>query len=121
MKSKTLIWLVVILAVLALGGLAAYLWPKLNISVERPYVAVYMQTGDLYFGRISYFPRLALKDVYVLQSANPTDPTQPNLQIVPMRKTVWGPDRLILNYDQIVFIGKVGASSQVMQAINQSR
>ncbi len=121
MKSKILIWFVGIVAVLAIVGIGIYLWPKLNISIERPYVAVYMETGDLYFGRISYFPRLALKDVYVLQSANPPYPGQPNLQIVPMRNTVWGPDRLILNYDQIVFIGKVGTDSQVMQAINQSR
>ncbi|MBI2010905.1 MAG: hypothetical protein HYS89_01585 [Candidatus Colwellbacteria bacterium] len=121
MKSKNLVLVVLALVVLVLVGLGAYLWPKLNVSVERPYVAVYMQTGDLYFGRISYFPRLALRDVYVLQGTGATDPTQPSLQIVPMSSTVWGPDRLVLNYDQVVFIGKVGADSQVMQAINQGR
>jgi len=39
---------------------------KLN-AIENPYYAVYLQTGDMYFGKLSRFPKLTLSDVWFLQ------------------------------------------------------
>lgn len=78
-----------------------------------------MDNGDLYFGRLSYFPRLALEDVYVVQAvSDPSSPDKSLYQVVPLKASVWSPDKIYLNYDNIVFIGEVGENSQVMQAIN---
>ena len=74
----------------------------------------------MYFGRLSYFPRLTLTDVYVVQGVvDPLDPTQASYQVVPLRFSIWGPSKINLNYDKIVFMGKVGEDSQVMQAIRE--
>lgn len=41
--------------------------------------------------------------------------------MVPLKLSVWQRDTLILNRDKIVFIGKVGEESQVMDTIRQSK
>jgi hypothetical protein len=89
----------------------------------HPYVAVQMTNGDMYFGRLYRFPKLQLGNVYVIQPmADQSDTTKTILQVVPLDSiTFWGPDKLELNDEQIVFIAKVGENSQVMNAIQGIR
>jgi len=83
---------------------------------------VLLESGDIYFGKLTRFPRLTLHDAYTLQAVvDPDDPTQPAYQVVPIAATIWAPDKIFLNYDKIVFIGGVGEDSQIMQIINQQQ
>ena len=98
--------------VLLLAG--AYIWR----ITPRPYSAVILASGDVYFGQLSYFPRLSLSDPYTLQTvADPNNPEQVTSQIVPLDLLVWSPNKLFLNRDQVISISRVGEDSQVMQLI----
>lgn len=91
-------------------GASVYILPL--VRTNRPVTGVLLETGDMYFGKLSYFPRLSLTDVYVVQSvADPLDPTQITYQVVPLRFSIWGSGKINLNYDRIVFMGKVGEDS----------
>jgi len=111
----------IIVGVVVVSFLAGfYILPSYMGSDERPLKGVLLETGDIYFGTITYFPRLTLHDVYTVQVvADPDNPSEPIYQVVPLEFSIWGPDKIVLNYDKIVFIGDVGENSQVMQAINQ--
>jgi hypothetical protein len=122
MPRSLLVVIVIFLAVIAGAAGGIYLWQK-SKNREVPYVAVYLDTGDIYFGQLSYFPRLSLKDAYHLQSV--PDPNNPvggsSLQIVPLRTSIWAPERLLLNPDKVVLVAKIGKDSQVMRVIRQSK
>ena len=45
-------------------------------DIERPYYAVYLENGDIYFGKLRVFPYLSLSNAYFLQK-NPSDSQNP--------------------------------------------
>ncbi len=111
------------LVVLLLITFAALGFVYYNQAFTRPYVAVHLTSGDIYFGQLYHFPRFQLGDVHVVQSmADPNDETQTILQIVPLKLvTPWSPDKLQLNRDQVISISEVEEESQVMDAIRESK
>jgi len=100
----------IIIAVLVIGvviGRAAFSSPS--------YYAVYLDTGDLYFGRISHTPKFTLSDAWYLQR----DPTKQSISINSFAKTSWSPEgTLKINDDKIVWIAKVSKDSPIMSIIN---
>ena len=95
---------------------------SINVSVfgpGKPYYAIQFNNGDLVFGKISYFPRLVARDVYVIQQVQAQDGSSNSLfQVIPISEnTVWEPNSLILSWDSIQYISRVGEYSQLMQAI----
>lgn len=109
--NKILILTVVVLLV----ALAAVLyWQK--VGFEKPYYAVYLNTGDLYFGKLDYFPKLSLNDVYLLQQ-NSEDQQNP-LSITKFENAFWGPkDKIYLNDEAIVWKVKLKKDSQLLRVI----
>ncbi|RMD59711.1 hypothetical protein D6833_11045 [Candidatus Parcubacteria bacterium] len=82
-----------------------------------PYAAVYLSTGDLYFGKLSWFPRMKLSHVWLLQRGVGKD-GKSNVQVVPFRGSLWAPqDVLYLNPKRVVFWTKLRSDSPVAQAI----
>jgi len=117
-RSRQLIWVIVALAIVALLLAGAYLWQ----ITPKSYYTVLLANGDLYFGQLSYFPRLTLSDPYTLQSVeNPEAPGQTSLQVVPLSVSIWAPDKLFLNPDQVVVISKISEDSQVMSLIENHK
>jgi len=117
-KNKKFKYLVVVavgftIVALLLSGL--YIWK----ITPRPYSAVVLTTGDVYFGKVSYFPMMTISDVYIIQATeNPENPAQPSLQLLPLNTaSVWAPEELVLNRDQVVSVSKIGKSSQLMELI----
>ena len=117
-KNKTLKYLirvavVLVIVTLLLAGL--YIWQ----ITPRPYSAVVLATGDVYFGQVSYFPKMTLLDPYTIQAVeDPETPGQPSLQLLPLSEvSIWMPKKLVLNRDQVVSVSRVGEDSQVMQLI----
>lgn len=109
--NKILLGLVVVLLV-AVGALI--FWQKFGF--EKPYYAVYLSTGDLYFGKLSHFTRVSLSDVWFLQR-NPED-TQNPLSLTPFKGAFWGPeDELYLNSKDIVWKVKLKSDSPVLSYI----
>lgn len=110
--TLSIILLVLLAAILLLAG--AYIWK----IAPRPYSAVVLANGDVYFGQVAYFPRFSLSNAYILQvGVDPENPEQSIPQIVPANLLLWAPEQLLINRDQVLSVSVVGEDSQVMQLI----
>jgi len=105
--SKFLLMLVIVL-VFILVGVLIYKRPA-------PYYAVYLQTGELYFGKLSYFPYLNLSSVYLLQRTN--NSSSP-FSLTKFENSFWQPQgKMKLNSSKIVWMAKLKKDSQVVKLI----
>lgn len=99
------------LVVLALAGF--YFWQSNSSQV---YSAIYLKTGDIYFGKLVYFPHFGLKNVYLIQS----DPQnlQAPLSIQKFSSVFWGPSNFLkLNKSEVVWITKLDPLGQLATLI----
>ena len=97
----------------------------LSVHVPQHYSGVYLRTGENYIGKISYFPKMIMRDAYYLQPAPVNDPTEPTGvgpsetigRLIPISSATWSPNKLFFNKDHVVFIGRVGENSATLQAL----
>ncbi|MEK7543158.1 MAG: hypothetical protein AAB503_02545 [Patescibacteria group bacterium] len=81
--------------------------------------AVYLRTGDLYFGKLTHFPSFGLKQVYLLRIDN-TRQDNP-LSIQQFSKVFWGPkDFLSINPQEVVWTAELRSDSQLAELIAQN-
>lgn len=110
--NKVLLLAVVLLAIV----LGAILWmPSIFGS---SYYAVYLTSGDLYFGKMAWYSPRILTDVRVIQQQK-DEKEQPVLSLVDFSKSVvWGPaGDLRLNEKSILWTSKLTDESQVVKLI----
>ena len=109
-----------ILAIILLSVLVyATLGNKVN-TIKNPYSAVFLNTGDMYFGKLSRFPKLTLTDVWYLQVSTQEDQTGFNL--AKFSDALFGPkDKMEINKENVVWISKLTDNSQVVSFILQSK
>jgi hypothetical protein len=90
---------------------------------DTPFQAVLLDTGLVYFGKISGMdtPYPVLREVYYIQQT--TDPKTRQVSSVLVRRgNEWhGPSLTVLNARHIVMIEPVGAGSKVAQLIAQQQ
>lgn len=104
---KILIPLLALLLVLVLIAFYAY------GNLEAPYYAVYLSSGDLYFGKLHRFPRLSLTDAWFLERST----EQGNaLRIANFREAFWQPQgTLFLSEKNILWLAPLSPDSRVIQ------
>ncbi len=109
--NKILLAVVIVLLVVLIGVVG---WKYFG---EKPeYYAVYLRTGDLYFGELSTFPSFSLKHVYMLQ-VNAQNQQNP-VSIQKFTNVFWGPEDYInLNEDEVVWYTRLASDSQLVQLI----
>jgi len=101
--------LLILLAILVIVSAGVLYWQKGGF--EKPYYAVYMSDGNIYFGKISTFPRFALIDVWFLQGTD----SAAGLTISRFSESVWGPsDKIYVNPDNIIWKTKLSENSQLL-------
>ncbi|MDI6717894.1 MAG: hypothetical protein QMD86_02550 [Patescibacteria group bacterium] len=108
--NKILLGVIIILLV-ALGILLY--WQ----NSKESYYAVYLNSGDVYFGKLSRFPRLTLSDVWLLRrdENNPQSP----FSLSKFDKAFWGPqDKMYLNLKNIIWMTELKDDSQVLKTMN---
>lgn len=122
MQSKTaiIVGLVIIAIVLIAIGVwvgTAVFTAGANPAGPSPYSAVYLTTGDIYYGKLSWFPGPRLTDAWILQrTQNAQGQTQ--LGVVPFTSSFWGPvNEIDLNPNDIVFWTRLRNDSQLAQAL----
>lgn len=119
MKKKTiLIITVVVISVLALG---VYITIKILTTPEdlraSKFTAIYMVSGDIYFGKMSRLFGTKLESVWYLQRGVDQE-NNPQLSIAPFKKVVWSPvDEMKINMDQVLFWAKIKESSELAKAL----
>ncbi len=125
MSRKIKVILLVLVLVVVVGGsitiaaLSVYKPDAIKGLFDKPYSVVYLDTGEIYIGRLSAFPRLTLNDAYILQIVpNQDDPAQTGFQLAPLSSTLWAPKVVHLNKDHIIFTAPVRDDSQVAQTLN---
>lgn len=120
MNKKLIIILVAVLAVLI--AVAVWLGTLLNKSEAdgaqpSAYSAVMLANGDVYFGKLSWFPSPKITNAWILQrSLDENNNVQ--LGVVPANRAFWAPvDEVNLNSDQIVSWVRLRKDSQLVQAL----
>lgn len=118
LPKRLLLVLVVILVlfVLLLIWLTA-LFQGMSDTAPSDYVSVSMANGAMYFGKLSWFPRPRLVNVWELQR-NYDATGQVQLSIAPLQKAFWSPvDELYLNPQNILSWSRLQKGSQVVRAL----
>jgi len=111
--NKVLVGLVVVLAV-ALG--AVLYWQR--VGFETRYSAVYLNTGDIYFGKLSRFPRMTLRDVWFLQKEGEGQ----GVALSKFENAFWGPkDKMVINEESIIWTTELMEDSEVVRAIKNPK
>lgn len=111
-KQLTILIVLVVLIAIFTG------FYKYHLKHANDYSVVYMTTGEIYVGHLTTFPDLELKDGYILQMIKDvTDPTKNNFQLQPINKTIWAPDALHFNKNNIIFYGTVLPTSKIYETL----
>jgi len=111
-KLSKILLVVVVVLIIALAGV--FYWQNFKKS-DSGYWAVYLSTGDMYIGKLSYFPRFHLSDVWFFQK---TDDTKNPLSLTKFSQAFWGPgDDLYLSEKQIIWKNELSETSQVISYI----
>ena len=113
-KSNKILFVGLITVIIILVGILA--WQKIKIT--RPYYAVYLTTGDLYFGEVSRFPFLTLSNAWLIQR-DPSSQTG-ELKLTEFKNAFWSPaGTMRLSKYNIVWIAKLSKDSPVVKYIQQ--
>ncbi|MGC9611205.1 MAG: hypothetical protein ABSE68_03255 [Minisyncoccia bacterium] len=116
MRNINKVLLIVAIALLlALVGILV--WQ--NWFSQPSYYAVYLRTGDLYFGQLSRFPSFGLSRVYLLQVNSQNQQNPVNVQ--KFSNVFWGPEDFIkINRDDVVWYTKLRSDSQLLRLIESN-
>lgn len=109
--NKMLVGVVLVLVVVLIALVA---WQFFFSS--SPMYAVYMRTGEVYFGKLQRFPSFGLTDVYTI-SVNQQN-TQNPVSVQKFSNVFWGPSNFLkLNPDEVVWTTELRSDSQLVQLI----
>lgn len=116
MINRVLVAAVLVLAVLAV---ALFVWNRFYItSGNDGFHAVYLQTGDFYFGKLVKFPSFGLEQVYLLRLNS--DQSNP-VSVQRFKEVFWGPEDFIsINPSQVVWTAKLDRNSKFLDFIKQN-
>ena len=122
--KRYLLTIILFLVAIAIGvGAGTYFIPKIpRDAIQRVfapgYSAVYLRTGEMYVGQLYTFPRMKLVNPYILQSTPGTaDSPSGGFQLFPLSQSLWAPNVLYLNPEQVIFYGPVGEGSKIWNAL----
>jgi hypothetical protein len=115
LSQKNLIIFIVVVLVLVAAGI----WIGMNLgnSGTSGYSAVYLTTGDVYFGNFSWFPTPHISGAWYIQRGVDKN-NNPTAAIVPFKNIAWGPsDTIFLDSKQIVLWTKLASDSNLAKAM----
>lgn len=105
---------VVFVACLIASGVYAIWLYGTGVASRATWYAVYLDTGDLYFGHLSSFPSLSLSDAWYVQHS-----PQGNVSVSDFSKASWKPAGSIqLNRQHVVWTVRIASDSPLIAAMN---
>ena len=108
--NKFLLGLVIVLVLAILVIFGVWYWKNIE---KNSFYAVYLDTGDLYFGQLSKFPSLSLSNVWYLQR----DQSQ-GVALMDFSKAAWKPEgKIKINRDRVVWISKISQDSPIISVM----
>mgnify|MGYP001615922862 CR=1 FL=1 len=116
MKNNT--WFIVLVSVLVLVVVVLGLYFTGVLGNKNEYSVVYLTTGEVYVGKLTNLTGPVLRDAYIYQlTKDPTDPEKNNFTLNPINETLWAPQSLHINKDQIVFYGLLSPDSHIAKTL----
>lgn len=114
-KNKTHSIFIGIVIFFVLGAIAFFVSKQFLADTSGVYYAVYLRSGDVYFGTLTRSPKLMLGNAYALvKNDNNKDP----FRIVKVTDMAWGPKgELELNQKQALWIAELAEDGTVMKYI----
>jgi hypothetical protein len=105
-----------------LGGAGVYGWTASHQSIttfNTPYQAVLLDTGQVYYGKITKLGTELpeLRDVFYIQSQTNPETKQVTNLLVRRGKEFHSPDHMVINARHIVVVEPVGEHSKVADLI----
>lgn len=103
------------IGIIVAGLSIAWIW---FYSVPEHYSIVQLANGQMYVGKLNYFSRLKLTDVYAFQILrDEKNPEKNSFQLVPLRETLWAPTKLYFERSQVMFYGPLEETSKIVQGL----
>lgn len=94
----------------------ALVWWAISLVSGPTYHAVYLDTGDIYFGQLGSFPGTVLHDAWYLQQ----DFENQQLALAEFSNVVWSPvGSLDLNNAHVVWTAKISKDSQIIPILEK--
>ncbi len=120
-QKNIVIALVVVGAVILIG---VGVWAGMRVSDRgaqasalSPYSAVYLSTGDIYFGTLDWYPTPHMEDAWFLQRSTDAKGNAA-VGVYPFNSVAWGPSgEVYFNPQQIIFWTRLNATSSIAQLI----
>ncbi len=110
--------LTLVVLIFLIVGISIGVWFGRAASGESDYSAVYMNTGDMYFGKLSWWPQPHLTDVWLLQRGVDSK-NQPQTAVAPFKNAFWSPAGVVyLNRQNIVWWAPVAAGTNFDKALS---
>jgi len=114
-KNKPLLINIILIAIIALLAVYVFVFNKnINFELKRSYYAVYLRTGDLYFGHLcKFFSKYTLTNIYFLQRDEKGE-----LSLQKFEQSAYQPeDKMILNKENIVWFSKIKDESPLIPVL----
>jgi len=111
-KNRLLLINIILLAIIVVLVVYVFVFNKnINFETKKPYYAVYLQTGDLYFGHLcKFFSKYTLTNVYLLQIDQKGE-----FSLQKFEQSAYQPeDKMILNKENIVWFSKIKNESPLI-------
>jgi hypothetical protein len=120
---------VIFLAAVAVGILSSLKAQADNAIDNSKYQAVFLSSGQVYFGKLenSDGQYLKLRDVFYLQTKSATTPENPqtttteasDVELIKLGNEIHGPeDEMIISRDQVLFYENLKTDGRVSQSIS---
>jgi len=118
---------IVLIAIVAVVFIAAGVWVGISFAGNHesasgsasvsPYSAVYLSTGDVYFGKLDWFPSPHIENAWFLERG--TDAKgNPTVGVYPFSQIAWGPaGDVYFSSNQIIFWTHLANTSSIAQAL----
>ena len=117
---------IVLIVVVAIIFIGAGVWVGIRLSgggggssqsALSPYSAVYLSTGDIYFGTLDWSPSPHMEDAWFLQRGTDAKGNA-TVGVYPFSQVAWGPSNTVyFNSNQIIFWTRLNATSSIAQLI----
>jgi hypothetical protein len=121
--SKGLVITLIVIVVVLLVGVGVWVGVSMinggnsSQSALSPYSAVYLSTGDIYFGKLSWSPSPHMADAWFLQRGTDAKGNA-TVGVYPFSQVAWGPsDTVYFNSSQIIFWTRLNGTSSIAQLI----
>jgi hypothetical protein len=113
-RSNLALWILVAVLIV----LAVWLGMRIGNTPKEPaYWAVTLTNGEVYFGKLSWWPKPRLRNAWVLQRGVDAE-GRPQAQVLPVTRALWNPvSDIHLNPSQIISWSRLAPGSDLIRAM----